>query len=453
MDVDLNGNNLTVGSIKVHESEDENKHTLTVVGAGRANLGTVIAKDGVIIGNEDKSATTVALDIVNSELGATGNTVKEGATLEVYGDSVESKTVNFTVDGTFKNTALFTDWVFEDGTIKHNGTRSQACMNDGFLAALSIHQRYTGYNMVRDRLISGGSGRSGYFGQAPCEPVCDPCGSFGKTVSRSAWVSYTGRSDTYRSSHNGQDWKTSMEGIQLGTDLYKTNRTQFGILFGYEGGRSYNAADRLEADDTYVGFYGARVFRGGVDGRIVFAYGGQEYDMGRVSTDTYLYTSSFKGHTTETNLELGKRYTSGAWSLRPVAGLDIMTNNLKAATETTGSVGTDAVAYDKTSLTQVFFRTGTDLRYTAKGFTINSGVYYAYDVNGADLKTGVSNVQDQSAGLAGTKLGRSLVTLNIGGDFQVSKCMSLFAGYQGQYVVDRAAGAQSIGYAGLGWKW
>ena len=88
-------------------------------------------------------------------------------------------------------------------------------------------------------------------------------------------------------------------------------------------------------------------------------------------------TSSFKGGTSEANFELGKRLALGGWSMRPVLAADVFNNTLKGTTEA-GS-GNEAVIYDKTSVTQMFIRTGTDLRHRTKDYTFNSGIYYAYD--------------------------------------------------------------------------
>ena len=107
-------------------------------------------------------------------------------------------------------------------------------------------------------------------------------------------------------------------------------------------------------------------------------------------------------------------------------------------------------------LTQVFLRTGTDLRYQVKCFTFNSGIYYAYDVNNASLDTRVGLVADPrlNTTLAGTKLGNSLVTFNVGGEYQLARCWTVFGGYQGDYLTDSAANAmQSTAYVGTGLRW
>ena len=77
-------------------------------------------------------------------------------TLEVYGESLVPHTIPFTGAGNFKNIAIFTDWQWENNAnIVNAGIRDQAYMNDGYLAAFTIHHRYTAWNMVRDRLLFG----------------------------------------------------------------------------------------------------------------------------------------------------------------------------------------------------------------------------------------------------------------------------------------------------------
>ena len=465
--IDLNGKNLNSTGVKVDTGD------LTVTGTGTADLGTVnVGGDFTIGRGAGPVKTTVALDIVNSSLGGT-NTINGDGKLAVYGDGsglAEGVITTFNgatgagvTAGNFMNTSTTSLFTFDstNGQISYGGARSALFMSDGFVQAMMMHHRSTAWNAARDRMISsnGNGNRSGYFGQAPCDEVgCDPCdplcgtGSFGNRVTKSAWVNYVGRSDQYASSFSADNWKLSSEGVQGGADLYRSQRGQFGTLFGYEKARMRNAADGVAADDYYFGVYGARALRNGFDVRGVFAYGRQEYDMDRVGADTYLYTSSFKGYTTETNLELGRRLGRGAWSLRPVVGVDVFNNNLKAATET--GAGNEAVAYGKTNLTQVFFRSGTDLRYQVRNFTLNSGVYYAYDVNGQALQTVGTAAGGTALPLVGSKPGRELLTFNLGTDFQVSEHVSVFGGYQGEYVMDRDnSQVHSMGYVGAGFKW
>ena len=246
-----------------------------------------------------------------------------------------------------------------------------------------------------------------------------------------------------------------MNGVQAGSDLFRNRHEQFGILVGYETGDMTNVRDRIKGDDLYLGAYAARVFHSGADIRGVFAYGWQDNDMNRFGNGGHLYTSSFKGQTAEAHLELGKRTSGGVWSLRPVFAVDVLSANLKGATENAVTGGPDAVIYGKTSLTQVFLRAGTDLRCQLDCFTLNGGVYYSYDVNGAALRTHVVSAADPyyAATLAGAKLGRSLLSYNLGGECQVTECFSAIGGYQGEYVFDRNGGVQNTYYVGGAWRW
>jgi hypothetical protein len=350
-------------------------------------------------------------------------------------------------------------------------------MSDGFVAAFGMHHRNTAWNAVQGQMISGsGSSRnmnrnrnqsqteSGYYGQAPCDPCtpvgpCDPCDSCSPcSVSGTGlqvWGNYVGRSDQYGSSYHPQNWKLSMNGVQAGTDICRTQHAQFGVLFGYEGGNMTSADDRIKGDDTYFGAYAAKVFRGGADFRGVFAYGLQKYDMNRLGNSGQFYTSSFKGNTIEAHLELGKRRGRGALTCRPVFAVDMLNNNLNGATET-GPVAGEAVVYGKTSLTQVFLRTGTELQCKLDSLTLNGGVFYSYDVNGAGVNTSVKRVEvpTLSAQLAGAKMGRSILSYNLGGACQVSKCFSVLGGYQGEYAFDRSGkGVHSTYFVGGAWVW
>ena len=79
------------------------------------------------------------------------------------------------------------------------------------------------------------------------------------------------------------------------------------------------------------------------------------------------------------------------------------------------------------------------------------GVYYAYDLNGQELSTGLGT---SGMMLAGSKLGRSLLTANIGAEYNVNKNFSLLGGYEGQFTLDGdSKSAMNAGYAGVGWRW
>lgn len=491
LNIHLGGKTLTTNTVKVLQN-------LNVDGKGTAYLGVANVSGNTIIGNGN-SATTVVLDhesILNGD-----NVLKKNATL-VLGDTVETDPfVNlgeWTVDSQATlNGGIFTDWYVNADDFLQAKRATAAHVSDGYLAAFTMHNRFAAWYAVRDRMIAG-SGytprdarvRHGYRGQAPCncnacssvddrpcDPVlndphgcnpcdpiaagpCDPCGSYVETVQsytivRNAWVNYIGRWDDYRSSYNGRNWELATNGVQGGTDLFRTRRGQIGFVFGYEKGKTTNDTDRVNMDDVYLGVYATRVLFNGADIRGVFAYGWQDYDMDRYSTwGNGLYTSSFKGHSMEANLELGKRLSSGVWSLRPVVAADVYSNKLKEAAETGAEV--EKLFYHGIDRTQVFLRTGTELRCKVHHFTFNSGAYYAYDLNGKELNSHVTSLANPvfNAPLRGSKLGRELLTFNLGGEYWLAQCLSIFGGYQGEYGIDREnSQVHSIAYFGAGCKW
>ena len=485
LDINLNNYNLTTNSARADGG------ALTVKGNGRADLGIVTTTTGIAIGtNGDK--TTVAVDLANSSFGGT-NTIAANAVLEGYGETetVGHTAITFTgtfVDANFVNKAQFTHWYRDDTSVKSGGLRDYAYISDGFLSAFGIHNNFAVWNAVRDRMISGNGNRAprrsygqGYYGQAPCgcnacspsynldpcgpvacdpcAPIdCDPCAPRGFYHAgfspKTAWVNYIGRGDKYRSSYNDQDWKLSMNGVQVGSDLFRSRNAQFGLLFGYEAGKNTNALDKVDAKDMYVGAYAAQVLHSGADIRGVFSYGWQDYDMNRWHGGN-LYTSSFKGRTMEGTLEIGKRRSAGFWSMRPVLGVDVISNEIKGAVETNATGGLDPIRYNKADLTQIFVRAGSDLRYRFSEFTLNSGLYYAYDVQGDDLRANVSHAWNPAlaAPLVGTKPGRSLLLFNLGGECRLTHSFSVFGGYDGQAVLDRGKGFQSVAYVGGAVQW
>ena len=413
------------------------------IGNGRANLNTIQIDPTTGTFTVDSGVTVTLHDIKNSSFNPEHvNNVVHGR-LEVHGEApLNAITFTTGASGKIVDTSIFTQMEITTPGTEGAGTTtvgtnfthlSQARISDGFLAAMTIHQRYTAWNAVHDRLITGGRNDDG----------------------RSAWFNGVGRhSNHYRSSFNHQNWKTVMGGGQIGIDLFKTRHFQSGLLFGYEEGESKNDRDRLKAQDFYFGLYGACVFRNGADARIVFAQGWQSYKLNRQGNGNVLYTASFNGGTSEANFELGKRLGWGEWSLRPVLATDIFHNNLKAAQE--AGIGTERIAYGQTDFTQVFFRTGTDLRHQTRHYTLNSGIYYAYDMNGAELRTHAWDATDRTlnAPLVGTKLGDSLLMFNLGIEFEVFTDFSISVGYLGEYAMGTANNAlQSIGTVGFVGKW
>ena len=55
--------------------------------------------------------------------------------------------------------------------------------------------------------------------------------------------------------------------------------------------------------------------------------------------------------------------------------------------------------------------------------------------------------------LNSTKLGRELITANLGATYNVSSSLSLFGGYQGEYTLDGGTkSTMNAGYAGVGFR-
>ena len=402
------------------------------------------------------------------------------------------------------------DWIYnnlgERVGIQSIGLRSDALINDGYLAAATIHNRYALWNAVRDRTISGnthlggGSSSGGIFRGAladPCEAAsfCGPCSGVGcgsckprketlgqsltrtaETVTRAVgrtaafiigdrgnvWVNHIGRSDRYESWLNGTDWRTSVEGVQMGAEFLRTRQSQLGMVFGVERGNSYNwnqagtSADRLKADDTYMGLYGVRVFRNGMDIRGVAGYGEQKYNMTRFGGNA-ANVSSFTGRTFDTNIDVGKRYTYGRWNARPMVGVDYSSNKLRGASEIGGS---QAVSYGQVTFEQAFVRFGSDFYFQGKDYALRSGISYGYDFIDdklyADLSKDTIDI-GHGLGVVGTDIGQGLLMVNFGADVDITHTTSVFVGYDGQFRSSfRSSGTQKdmhIGYVGLNIKW
>jgi len=389
--------------------------------------------------------------------------------LQVYGDAptgtVISPIVTFNggnADTQIFNLASLTQWGLDGtGQLAALGVRTVANANDNYLAAATIHHKFTAWHATRDHLISGATvsePRYGYYGQSPCDCTfgCTQVTGCKKVKSRGAWVNYIGRETHYQSSFNRYDWKFTTHGVQIGTDIFRTGHNQFGTFFGYENSNGNNINDRIKANDYYVGLYGVHVFQQGADLRALFNYGWQDFDSLRITNGTTngTHQSLFKGNTAEVNLELGKRYYVDNWSTRPAIALDWYLTQLHGGLENPGNAG--ALRYDAMDLSQFFFRFGTDLRYELGSWAIEGGLFYSYDLRGADLWSGVSDADSGllRSTLVGSKLGRSVVTYNVGSSYAVGRNFTIFGGYRGEVAPERAGRDYAhIGYFGGAWRW
>jgi outer membrane autotransporter protein len=340
--------------------------------------------------------------------------------------------------------------------------------NDNYLAATQIHHKFTAWNAVQDHLISGynrieqqyGYCEHGYYGQSPCESVNSCCRQC-KHRHRGAWANYFGRDSHYTSSYNNNDWHILSDGIQAGTDILKRHRSQIGMFFGYEDSTGTNNTgagirDHLKAKDYYVGVYGVHILQGGADLRTILNFGWQNYNSQRNETNN-LFQTGFHGNTVELNIDLGKRHyfgecCGGMWSTRPAFAIDWYYNRLGDAQETPG--GVNALWYQGTNFSQLFFRFGTDLRYERGRWALEGGLFYSYDLRGADLWSRVSDSNDNSNTLIGSGLGRSIFSFNIGGSYLLGRNLTLFGGYRGETAPERTGKEYtSIGHAGVAWRW
>ena len=496
----LVGRLINVRDIEIEDGRDVrffgNIHLVGDSGGTSAGTSTIEIGDGATfafaIGNNSLSgrpfvnaADGVSLDLV---MGANSTAVLYGEALDTRirdafggfgagaGATVISRSI-FGEYGWWVSAAGDNLEKAEQGTgyFRWKRTPTANNMNDAFLVAALMHQRYTGLTMVNPHFISAQSHRNGFRGQAwncdPCAPVaCDPCApvGFGRggrnaSAGRAAWVNYVGRSNTFA------DWKMGTDGVQVGTDLFRTNRAQLGVIFGYEGGWATSdgdailpGQDRLNSDNIYLGFYGARVLRNGVDVRFVYNHGRQKFNMSRLDyEDARVYESSFRGRTNEYNFELGRRIHSGAWSLRPFGAVDVFTTQLRGAQE---SAGIESVGYAKMRMNQTFLRSGFELNFQRNRFGFDTGLSYAYCVNSpkfhadATARMRMPNLstpvdRPETLTLQGAKLGRELLMVNVGGSYLIGRNFTVFGGYDLQAVVDRSGGVQHIGHVGGKVNW
>lgn len=313
--------------------------------------------------------------------------------------------------------------------------RGTALMSDIRNSALMMHRRDTVRLATTGRiddnfLYYSMAGKSGC--KTGCDISCSP-----KKQGGSIWANYVGRYGELDSTVGGQFDLTS-HGVQLGVDLYADRCSQYGIMFGYERHESEQSSDKIEADDYYVGLYGAKRLANGYDVRAMFGYGRQNYDMTRYNNYFGLHRldTSFDGDVFEANIELGRRFQlNRCLSYRPVIGLDYINNDIDGVNE-----GINGVNYHDNSLSQLALRIGTDLQLVRQRLTLGGGVYYSYQMlsDGDSIDSTVS-YNGFSSRLRGCDLGNSTLTLNAGLSYAMNAkgTLSLFGGYTGDIYLDR----------------
>ena len=315
-------------------------------------------------------------------------------------------------------------------------------------AASQMHHKYTAWNAVRNHLISEANEsllqtplQAAYYPGYDCLP-------------KNTWINYVGRDSRYRNSYTRSDWTIATNGIQLGTDVYRTRQSQVGVLYGYEDSTGTNLGDRIKGWNNYFGVYGVQMVRSNTDIRTVFNYGWQHYHSQRRGVDDDSYGTAFRGNTAELNIDFGSRIRLIGWHARPSLGLDWYWNQLHGGRETASETGAHALQYGRMDFSQLFLRLGSDFQYEWANWTLESGVFYSHDLLGQNLRSRVSNGSGARSTLAGSKMGRQVISFNLGGSRMVMQDVTIFGGYRGEVTPDRdGRGYTHIGHFGGAVRW
>jgi outer membrane autotransporter protein len=151
-----------------------------------------------------------------------------------------------------------------------NDPANSASITDNVAAAAMIHSPTTARNAVAQHLLpaqflNNNTANNSVRGQ--CVPL-----------SRNVWMNYAGRFDKFRSNYGGNDngdWKLNRNGLQAGTDFFRSTQNQIGMIFGFEGGKASLAQSEIKSDDFYLGLYAAHLFNNGFDIQCVYNFGWQ----------------------------------------------------------------------------------------------------------------------------------------------------------------------------------
>ncbi|MDR3108870.1 MAG: autotransporter outer membrane beta-barrel domain-containing protein [Planctomycetaceae bacterium] len=267
--------------------------------------------------------------------------------------------------------------------------------------------------------------------QSDCNPCSAICG--GAKGKKAAWVNYLGITDT-APAHN---YDIDTDGIQVGTDIYRTRDNQFGVTFAYSGTRANWSDDNNPGTPDYpnwtrtnnynLSFYGSHRFDNQSDLRVIVGNGWLD-GRGCESFDPNATYYGLSGSSFDTTLEYGKRFLAAKnVSFRPVLALDYHHYDLYN------------VSYD-----EAYFRIGTDYVTMLNYLAIKADIAYNVDIVG----------EAESTRIYGDGVGRQFTTLGLTTQYDLRKNFALYASYSLDYFFDRnSRPCRGIGTVGFSWVW
>jgi hypothetical protein len=432
-DIYINGGHVKVNQIYAQCLTLESNTTLeleVVPGLSPSYIGTTGALDGKISIHGQARANTVALEFNSLNL----------SNFKIAFEEVPDQFITWRVG----RSSIFAE------------ANKHAVMSELYLSSLLLHDHRSAWNSVVKRLnqslppsamlFRDNSPRASYsyWGQSPYYGNSD----------KSLWVNYIGRTGHHKSSFYDAKFKLRSDGIQVGYDIIPSMTFQYGLLFGYEGQSSTISRDKVTADDTYIGLYGAKTLSRGFDLRAIINYGHQSYTSIRYARNAANYNkATYNGDTVEGIFEVGRRYSwNRQLTLRPVFAIELYYNMINRTSENDQFNTNAAVDYDLATLKQTLLRFGSDWNYEIQQFVVSGGLYYTLNCGTDKLSTIVADDLGQRLPLKGSKLGRSILTVDLGGQYYINdlQTRSIFANYSGNIYPDRKGtpitGTVTIGF-------
>lgn len=313
------------------------------------------------------------------------------------------------------------------------------------VAAIVLQNNGSTLQKAGEHLLSAQQTAGGYLGQIDS---CGPCGSCDSVDGRAAWVNYIGKQNSLGFVNTLQPILSETvdldsNGVQVGTDLYRSKRKQFGLLFDYTGSvTKYDGSDILESDDFRGGFYYAQVFDDNSDFRVLMEFGTANHH--EVGVKRNINSDSFNA-----TFEYGKRrFPVQNVSWRPYIALDVNYAYVGADT-------VDSVSFRNAKLSQTYFRIGTDFITQIKRFTVRADLSYNVDLNSGRLKVCTYD-SDNNYGWVYDRLhiGRQFVTVGLTGQYDFNRRSAVFASFGVDAFFDRDSRPyQSIGTVGYSFVW
>ncbi|HBT76240.1 MAG TPA: hypothetical protein DEB39_04780 [Planctomycetaceae bacterium] len=229
---------------------------------------------------------------------------------------------------------------------------------------------------------------------------------------------------------NSHSYGIGRTGFLMGVDRRWTTSTLVGLVFGYSRPILQNEGDKVEGHDFQAGLYIGQVLPLGSELKGYVGFGGQGYDSCRWLRDPAVFaeakrlTADYQGDSFNMSVELSRPFRLGRYgTIRPVAGLDIMTTTHGGHTESGDAVL--AGDYARVHFGRAFTRYGARAKYENDFTSIWFQMFCSFKFAGEDAPETkfkfVGAPGEENVIVRGVDPGSLYLLMGLGGHFDLNK--------------------------------